>query len=230
MQFRSWIALAAIGVFLSACVTAPQKPVTLSQEALSQKNARVGIAMTALPKVDTEFPGASCLLCYGVASATHSTLTAHVQKLGIEDLPKLKDDLAARLKQKGIETVVISDAIDIKKLEDFPGKGENIATKNFTGFKQKYDIDRLVIIDITAIGMWRAYSAYIPAGDPKAKLAGQSYMVNLKNNSYEWYLPFDINKAAAGVWDEPPAYPGLTNAYYQTLELGKDQILGSFKN
>ena len=32
-------------------------------------------------------------------------------------------------------------------------------------------------------------------------------------------------KNAVGNWDEPPAYPALTNSYYQALEMGKDIIL-----
>ena len=49
-------------------------------------------------------------------------------------------------------------------------------------------------------------------------------MVNLKTNAYEWYSPIDINKAAA-MWDQPPKFPDLTNAYFQAIELGKDAVL-----
>jgi hypothetical protein len=33
-------------------------------------------------------------------------------------------------------------------------------------------------------------------------------------------------KSAESTWDEAPTFPGLTNAYYQALELAKDAFLG----
>jgi hypothetical protein len=56
-------------------------------------------------------------------------------------------------------------------------------------------------------------------------LQGVGYIVNLKNNTYEWYLPVLVTKAADQNWDEPPKFPGLTNAYFQALEIGKDSFL-----
>ena len=34
---------------------------------------------------------------------------------------------------------------------------------------------------------------------------------------------------ADGAWDEPAKFPGLTNAYFQVVELGKDEVLRPFK-
>jgi len=52
--------------------------------------------------------------------------------------------------------------------------------------------------------------------------------VNLGSNAYDWYLPVNVLRSAEGVWDEPTAFPGLTNAYFQALELGKDSYLNPF--
>ena len=80
------------------------------------------------------------------------------------------------------------------------------------------------MIDITALGFTRTYSAYIPTSDPKALLRGAGYIVNLNNNTYEWYMPVIITKSADKNWDEPTKFPGLTNAYFHALELGKDRF------
>jgi len=85
-----------------------------------------------------------------------------------------------------------------------------------------------LVIDITALGFTRTYSAYIPTSDPKSLLRGAGYMVNLSNNTYEWYLPVVVSKGADRNWDEPPKFPALTNAYFQGLELGKDRFLEPF--
>jgi hypothetical protein len=55
-------------------------------------------------------------------------------------------------------------------------------------------------------------------------------VVNLKTNAYEWFMPVNILKSAEQKWDEPPKYPGLTNAYFQALELGRDSFLKPFGN
>lgn len=223
--------LAIILILLGGCATIPQQePITLAEGAFTAKSGRMGVAMTPLPKVDTSFPGANCLLCIGVASAANSALTDHTRTLPYEDLPKLKNSVADLLRKKGVNATVIAEDILIDTLPDYAAKGENTAHKDFSSLKQKYNVDKLVVINITALGVWRDYSAYIPTSDPKAVMQGKGYLVNLKNNTYEWYMPVNIVKSADGKWDEPPKFPGLTNAYFQSLEIGKDSFLKPFGN
>jgi len=113
-------------------------------------------------------------------------------------------------------------------LSDYGTKGPNIAKKDFSALQKKYKVDRLLVIEIASLGFVRTYSAYIPTSDPKGVLQGSGYIVNLNSNTYEWYLPVNISKSADKNWDEPPKFPGLTNAYFQVLELGKDAFLQPF--
>lgn len=231
MKTMIGLVLAAISLFLNGCATIPhQEPIQLAENTLASKTGRMGVAMTPLPKVDTSFPGASCLLCIAAASAANSSLTNHTRTLPYEDLPKLKNNVADLLHKKGMDAIVIAEDLQIDTLPDYASKGPNTAHKDFSSLKQKYNIDKLIVINITALGMWRTYSAYIPTGDPKAVLQGKGYLVDLKNNSYEWYLPVNITKSADGKWDEPPKFPGLTNAYFQSLEIGKDSFLKPFSS
>lgn len=78
MNMRTVLALAATAVFLAGCATR-QMPVLLAENALGGSAGRVGVVMTPLPKVDTYFPGASCLLCLAAASIANSSLTTHTQ-------------------------------------------------------------------------------------------------------------------------------------------------------
>lgn len=208
-------------------MTPPQLPVALAPAALSSPGVRVGIVMTQLPLVNTQFPGAACLLCMAAAEIAHSSMTAHTKSLPYENLPKVKDELANRLKRKGA-TVTMIDAFDINALPSYSGKEANMARKDFTALKAKYNVDKLVVIAIDMVGVERNFASYIPNGDPKARVSGVSYMVNLSNNSLDWYLPVNALKASDGQWDEPPKFPGLTNAYFQTLEMASDQILAPF--
>jgi hypothetical protein len=228
MSYKTGLALAAIAVGLGGCVTPPQPPVNLAQDSLNSQTGRLGVAMASLPKVDTEFPGASCLLCLAAANVANSSLTAHANTLPYEDLPKLKNEVADLIRKKKVDVIVIREDLKVSDLADFGTAGPNIARKDFSPLKQKYKIDKLLVIDITALGFIRTYSAYIPTSDPKSLLRGAGYIVNLTNNTYEWYLPVIISKSADKNWDEPPKFPGLTNAYFQGLELGKDRLLEPF--
>lgn len=230
MKNRIAPTLIAVSILLGGCVTAPQTPIELTQDTLSAKSGRVGVAMTMLPKVDTHLLGANCLLCYAAAAAANSSLTTHAKTLPYEDLPKLQNDVVDMLRKKGTDAIVITEPIDVNKLAKNGTKGPNIAIKDFTSLKTQYMVDKLLLIDITTLGFLRTYSSYIPTSDPQAVLQGSGYLVNLNNNTYEWYMPVNITKSSDKNWDEPPQFPGLTNAYYQVLELGKDYYLKPFRN
>jgi hypothetical protein len=219
--------LVSVCALLAGCAGTPQLPMSVSKDLLASKT-RIGVVMTPLPKVDTEFPGAGCLLCMAAASLANRSLTVHVQTLTHEDLPKLKDDVAKLLQAKGLEAHVIAEPLDVKNLPSFGSKQPNFAVKDFSSLKAKYGVDKLLVIDIQVLGAERNYSAYIPTGDPKAVLRGTGYIVNLSNNALEWYQPLNVYKSADQKWDEPPKFPGLTNAYYQALEIGKDEITKPF--
>lgn len=212
---------------LTGCASAPQQPVAMTKQTLAP-STRIGIAMTVPPKVDTVFPGANCLLCYAAASVANSSLTTHVQTLSTADVVRIKSDVAAALRTKGYSPVMIEDI----KVADLPktSAGPNKAQRDFSSLGAKYQIDKLVMIEITQLGISRNYAAYIPNGDPQAVITGTGYLVNLANNTYEWYLPLQQAKGASGQWDEAPSYPGLTNAYFQAVEGAHDALLQPFND
>jgi len=223
------VVLVVIAVFLGGCATVShQEAIQLTENTLTPNSGRIGVAMTPLPKIDTHFPGAGCLLCLAAASAANSALTDHTRTLPYEDLPKLKDEVADLLRNRGMAVIVIPGDLKLDELPDSTLRGTNVADQDFSSLKQKYNIDKLLVINITSLGMWRTYSSYFPTSDPKAELQGAGFLVNLSSNTYEWYLPVNIMKSAEGKWDEPPKFPGLTDAYFQALEIGKDSYLKPF--
>jgi hypothetical protein len=228
MARHAVIALALLAASLAGCATKPQGFVPMAESAVSPQNGRLGVAMTALPKVDTHLPGAGCLLCMIAASASNSALSKHSQTLPYEDLPKLRDSIAELLRKKGVEVVVVNEDIRLEELSDIRSETPNLARKDHTPLKKKYSIDRLLVVNITSLGFIRTYSSYFPTSDPKGVLQGAGYIVNLSNNTYDWYLPVNVTRSADKSWDEPPSYPGLTNAYFQVLEIAKDTFLQPF--
>ncbi|MFN4360706.1 MAG: hypothetical protein ACK4F4_08290 [Hylemonella sp.] len=217
--------LLVLSSLFAGCATPPQTPIKLAKADINSGAGRVGVIMTNLPQLDTQVPGANCLLCLAFAVQSNSALTAHAQTLGYEDLPQFKQEVAAALRKHGATVVVIEEPLFLDKLSDFSGSGENIARKDFRAFKQKDQVDKLLILDIRQLGFRRNYSSYVPTSDPKGLFLGMGYLVNLADNRYEWYESVEVNKGADQNWDEPPKFPGLTNAYYQALEMGKDQLI-----
>ncbi len=229
MKTRSILSTVGVIVMLVGCAAPRQSYVELNKENLSARAGRVGVIMTPLPQPDTRFPGADCLLCLATASVLNSSLTSHTRKLPLEGVAELKTNLAELIRAKGGDAVVIADELKVDALPDCETKGTNIALKDFSGLKQKYSVDRILVIDVPRVGMYRYFSAYIPSGDPQAEFELNGYMVNLSDNTYQWYQMYRESRGTAGNWDEPPGFPGLTNAYFQTLETGKDNLLGTFK-
>ncbi|MES2948300.1 MAG: hypothetical protein V4858_07140 [Pseudomonadota bacterium] len=228
MKIRFGLILAAFAVLASGCATVRQTPVALTKNSVDAQAGRIGVVMTALPKVDTYLPGAGCLLCLAVASGMNSKLTAHAATLSYEELPNLKNEVASLLRKNGAAVTVIEEELDLKALPDAATKGINLAGKDFSSLQRKHQIDRLLVINVNMIGFERTYSGYIPTSDPKSLFEGLGYIVNLKTNTYDWYQPVRVLKSADQAWDEPPKFPGLTNAYFQSLEMGKDQFLQPF--
>ena len=94
-----------------------------------------------LPKIDTSFPGASCLLCIATASMANSSLTAHTKTLNHEDLPKLKQAVADLIRKRGVEPVILADDV---KLDAYPDRAVSAdgssARKDFSAMLKKLKV------------------------------------------------------------------------------------------
>lgn len=225
MRFGTVFSLSAL--LLSGCATAPQEHIGLAGDYFGTRSNRIGVAVVELPKPDTLFPGASCLLCLATASIANSEMTSAVRTWPTDDLKPLKGDLVQALVARGQLAVAIDDVLDLSAVPDRKSTEPGFARKDFSNWKTK-EVDRLLIVNLRALGAWRNYSAYIPTGAPQAVFKGEAYIVDLTTHKLDWYQTFDLARASEGNWDEPPKFPGLTNAYFQVLEEGKDAIKKAF--
>jgi len=221
--------LVMLAVLLSGCAGNPQKRVALGQDFYENKTGTIGVYMHELPKPEVNIYGAGCLLCYAAASAATSSLDSQIKTLGTEDLAQMGDVVVSILESKGVIVKKLGMKTNFKKLKKFREKGENFARKDYRKLKKQYGVDKIVVIDINAVGAYRGYSGYVPNGDPSGAVLGLAYIVDLNTNKYEMYEKIDVKVNAPGEWDEPPSFPGITNAYFQALELAKDRIKNMFK-
>ena len=220
--------LVSVFSLISACALKPQTPITLKQTFWSDAPKKVGVVMAKIPELDVYLPGAGCLLCLAAAEIANSSISSHLNTLSSDDLVDLKREVAQKLKKKGVDVVVIESDIDFDTLPKYKSETPNSTRKDYSSFKASHGLTHLVVINVTRLGVHRTYSSYIPTSDPKGSFFGASYMVNLSNNTYDWYKPLNVLKSVNDEWDEPPLFPALTNAYYQALETGKDSVLAPF--
>lgn len=220
--------LLAAAALLAGCATAPQTAVPLQPEAIKTAGTKVGVVLSVVPKPDTYFPGAACLLCMATASVANSALTTQVRTWPTQDLAQLRDDLAKLLRARGAEVVVLPQDVDLAKLPDRSAKEPNRARKDFSALALPQKVDKLLVVQIDAVGATRNYASYVPTGEPRATVTGAGYLVDLGTHTLEWYEPISISVNASGTWDEPPKYPGLTNAYFQAIEQTMDRMRQPF--
>jgi len=180
------------------------------------------------PKMTT--PGASCLLCLAAAAAANSGLTTHTKTLSHDELTALSSELSETLKSNGYNVSVLAEPINLKKLKK---ASEAIAPSdpvlNYSPLKQTLNSTHLLVINIKYVGFIRTYSGYIATSPPYSIVEGDAYLVNLETNQYDWYLPIYEKNSVGKNWKEGPDYPGLTNAYYQSIAATRDKILSTFQ-
>ena len=217
-------------LLITGCAATPQAPVSLDDGFHSEQNRKVGIVVSDLPESDVYLPGADCLLCIAAAEAMNSSLSKHATGLTDDSFPELRLILEQRLEERGMEVTHINGNFKDFKFPKVKSEESKVAKFDFSSLKSKYDITHLFVVDIAQVGFHRSYSAYIPTSDPRAYVQGRSFLVDLEDGTYEWYLPIKIYRGAHGEWDEPPVFPSLTNAYYESIETGKERILKPFSN
>lgn len=196
----------------------------------AEPGLRIGVAMSQLPKVETSFPGAEWPLCRAAAALANAKLTAHTRTLPADELAGLKDDIADVLKRKRQVAVVIDEPIAVDQLPKASGTARNAPARDYASLKARYQLDKLLVVEVTEVGISRPYSSYIPIGEPKGIVNATTYMIDFRDNSYDWYVPVVQQKSAQGDWDEAPAFPGLSNAYFQAIEAARQAILQPLAN
>ncbi|ACJ30845.1 Conserved hypothetical protein [Shewanella piezotolerans WP3] len=210
-------------MILGGCAAKIQPIVPLDANALKKTEAKVGVITSSIPLPETTITGASCLLCYAVASAANSSLDEHLKTIPVDDIKNLKSELTQILLDTGVDAVALQGNIDVTKLKKNKSKAPNVATRDYSSYKSK-GINYLLVVDVTQVGAYRNYSSYVPTMDPVATFTGKAYIIDLENNKYVLYKPFNNRKASELEWDEPPLFPGLTNSLYEVIATGKEAI------
>ncbi len=225
-----FLSLIFAGIFiLSGCSSLPAQTKVPADKTVWQSKQKIGVYVNNVPKITTTFPGAGCLLCLAAASMANTSLTKQVETYKAKQLQQTKESVINILKAKGAEVVVIDSLIKDSVMKKAASPKNPHITKNYSIYKEQKDIDQLLVINFTFVGVSRSYSAYIPTSAPQATVNAEFYMIDTKTNDYTLFDPINIVRGAEGEWDKPPTFPGVTNAFYQAEEAVVDQVTATLK-
>lgn len=214
---------------LIGCASTPLPPISLNSSYWEQHDQRLGIYVASAEKPQLYMEGDVRLLDYAIIKAVMSTVSSHFEGLDISDYEKLRDELNGRFSQEGRSVQLIAENLEIDALPAFtdPDDADTIyfAKSDYSEFKDKLGVDQLLIIIPRRVGLARPYHGFLPLGDPRAIFEVHGELVDLHTNRLLWNADIKQANFSSGAWDEPPTYPGLTNAFYAALEAARQQVL-----
>lgn len=227
--------VAGIGLLLlSACVTVTPN-FSAKPEFWSEKDKIIGVAIEQPPKPTAFKVGNQGLLDVAINQANASKLETHLNGLDTSKISELADRVAAYLRQKGFMVKRIAEPIRVDTLAILENKNNDaqngyiMADRDYTPLKQKYGVDKIVMLSIVRMGTIRNYYGFIPLGEPSGMCNLSGKVVNLNDNHLEW------NQAVAqttpnsdGPWDVPPDFPGLTKAVYGAFDQSRNTLYNDF--
>lgn len=225
MKLVRFFAIATLLSLLSACSTV-QRPTTLATSFWQQPGKKIAVSVQPLPKPASHKMGVQGLLDVAINDAVASGWDAHVESMVFEPYQELAGDLAASLKAKGFLTEVMG--VDVSKLKVYePGEAQK-STPTF-----EYDLTKLgklgreyfLLVRINAVGTARDYYGFVPLSAPRGYVAGNVALVDVRTNELLWWKDLLINKGVNGPWDQPPAYPNLSQAIDQAIEQSRQDII-----
>lgn len=230
MSFHTLRTLAV--VTLLACLTLTgcahvQPPVALDQQFWNAKEPTIGVAITVVPQPVLALTGNQGLLDLAINTGVNSKLSGNVEKWQVRDLNTLPDVIVAKLQAKGYKVKRINEPVDLKVYKEVSFR-EGYTVRDFTPIKATYGVDRLLLVNVQVTGATRSYYSVVPTSVPMAQVGGQGMLVDLSDNKLLWFKPFTVVQAAQGEWDEP-TYANLTNAFYQTMDMSRQQMITAFE-
>jgi len=223
--------LATLAIFLLVGCSATR--IAVNNDFWSKENSKIGIAFIQKPQSGAYKVGSQGILDMAINAAMASNLEKHLAAFKVDEFYQLKEIFKERLAKRGITNVIFVDSlINFKMLRPYAGKaGKKASEKDFTSFKDKYNIEHLIVLSIGRYGTLRGYYGFLPLGAPKALFQGNGMMIDLSNNEYEWYIEMDedeSSKDVIGSWDQEPDYPNLTKALGEALLSSKKFLDANF--
>ncbi len=195
----------------------------------NEKNVAIAVVM---PEESSFYPmGDVRLLDYAIISGAMAGLKSHIKTLQPDDFRNVRIKIAGMLEKAGYDVVQIEEPLDLDKLTKSPQQDTETvfyAEKDFAPMAPRYGVSKLLLIELNQAGVARNYHGFIPLDDPHAIFSVKGQLVDLSNNKLLWNTDTSERIFSQGNWDEPPAYPGLTESFFIAMEGIKSRLVNVF--
>jgi len=218
---------------LSSCATITPN-FSVKQDFWNDKTKVIGVAIGDMPNPTTHKSGSQGLLDMAINNANAGDLETHLNSLDVSKINNVADKITAYLKGKGLRVKRISERVDIESLKEVEAQNDDAkkvyyGSRDYSPLKNKYGIDKIVLINIVRIGTIRNYYGFIPLGAPKGLSHLGGYIINLDTNQLEWKQSVvQTAPNAGGEWDTPPNFDGLTDSMYTAFNQSRNMLFNYF--
>lgn len=233
MKALKLLSVGLLLTYLYGCVVVTPN-IGVKKEFWNDKNGVVGVAVTKLPEPMAHKAGAQGLLDIAINNANADDLETALKKENKSSIYELQDKLVSYLKSKGLNAKKVDSPIDLETLtelekENDESKGIYFAARDFKPLKSSLGVDKLLVVQLNALGTIRSYYGFIPTSEPSGYAVLNGYVVNLDNNQLEWNntVTQSVNHGAKE-WDQPPEFTALVKAMHSAYNLSQTKLYENF--
>lgn len=207
-------------ILVSAAITvltgcAQQRNVQLSDSFWQDKNQKVAIAAFKAPEPQVHRVGGEGLVELAVNSAMNKNMNNALKRTDLSWYDNMDATFADRLKAQKISTSVLPKQFESNK------KNREIILRQAEG-------DKVLTLELRAVGARRTYYGFIPTGAPEAYCLLVGELVDPKDKKVLWHHETEIIEPVKGDWDQSPHYPNFANALNVAVTEAKQEMLDSF--
>ncbi len=220
MNPGKWMLLLLSGL-LTGC--AVQENFAVNKEFWNNKSARIGVVICKLPVVHSLKMGQQEVFDVSRNDPATRDIDKFLARQDLSGINKVADGMVEYLQKQGHLAKRIPGYFEPHKLPRF-NKNTSAKTvyaqEDYWVNKEKWGVEKVVVLTVDTVGITRTYHANDPAGEPSGYANVSGMIVNLATNQLEWRqtviqsVPVDNDN-----WESPPKYPGLaqaiTSAYTQ---------------
>ncbi|PWK53903.1 hypothetical protein [Pleionea mediterranea] len=217
MKFIKLWSVMLLSLLLIGCGSM-QKPIPITKSFYNNSGKTIGVLHTQAPEAETHYTGSIGLLDYAIIAGVNSDLDKHLRSLSFTEYKSFINSLKPELEKKGFKVVLIESTISIEEAEKLKSPSKGISQNDFSKYKEQFNLDFLMLIQMHSIGTTRSYYGPAPTSEPVAMTNLTGQIVDLNTNTLQWYSNINSTKIIPAPWDEEESnFPNLTNAVYQAL-------------
>ncbi len=200
-------------IMLTSCAT--QKNVKLSENFWNNPKQKIALATASVAtKPQLYQHGYQGLLEIAISRAMNKQLNSHLMQTDLMWYQKLASNFAAKLNERGISTKIDTQL--------------NVNEKNYSQIASRAGSDKVLVIQLEAIGAVRNYYGLIPINAPQAYCVLSGKLINTSNNQVLWSYQTKVIRPVEGKWDQPPHYPELDHAIKIAINTAEHELIDSF--